>query len=100
VGAQDRNLARHTPHRAGSPGHDPELEMRGADARGPDGGLPRVLHATCARRTGHRYTAPQDSESITPVDAWDERLHDTVDHGNRESTGMGIREDARCTFNP
>ena len=39
-------------------------------------------------------------ESIIPVDAWDERLHDTVDHGNRESTRMGIREDARCTFNP
>ena len=39
-------------------------------------------------------------ESIIPVDAWDERLHDTVDHGNRESTRMGIREDARCTCSP
>ena len=29
-------LTHHTPHRAGSPDHDPELEMRGADARGPN----------------------------------------------------------------
>ena len=62
VGRVARDLRHHTPHRAGSPDHDPELEMRGADARGPFGGLPCVLHVTCARRTGHRYTAPQDSK--------------------------------------
>ena len=62
VGEEGRNLTHHTPHRAGSPGHDPELEMRGADTRGPIDGLPCVIYATCARRTGHRYTAPQDSK--------------------------------------
>ena len=84
MGEEGRNLTHHTPHRAGSPGHDPELEMRGADAQGPIDGLPCVIHATCARRTGHRYTAPQDSKVI-PVDAQD----DTRGVGNRESTGIG-----------
>ena len=73
MGEEGRNLTHHTPQRAGSPGHDPELEMRGADARGPIDGLPCVIYATCARRTGHRYTAPQDSKS-NPVDAQDETV--------------------------
>jgi len=49
VGPKGRNLGFHTPHRASSTDHDPELEMRGADARGPIfiDGLPRVIYATC-----------------------------------------------------
>ena len=60
VGPQPRSP--HSPSGGPTPDRDPGLEMRGADARGPIDGLPCVIYATCARRTGHRYTAPQDSK--------------------------------------
>ena len=58
--------------------------MRGADARGPDGGLPRVIYARAPAAPGIGTQHLEIPRSI-PVDAQDE----TRGVGNRESTGIG-----------
>jgi hypothetical protein len=79
-----RNRTNHTPHRAGPPDRDPGLEMRGADARGPIVGLPRVLHGPRQPRSRPSvHSTSRGTNCQIPVDALDGQM------GNQESTGIG-----------